>query len=143
MAAFHPWDSLGFHCSLTFRAFVRALDEALEGTGVSRAQFLALAHLVAAGPLTQSQLAERLLVAAPTAARLVDRMERDGWIVRRPEPTDRRVNRVELTGEARAVWSEVSRLARTIMTRSYRGVSPEEIKVTMRVLAKLRANLSE
>lgn len=140
-AGLSPWDSLGFHCNLTFRAFARALDEALEGAGVSSAQCVALAHLVAAGPLVQSQLAERLMVAPPTAARLVDRMERDGWIVRRPDPSDRRIKQVELTPAARTVWGEVSQTVRGILDRAYRGIQGEELEAAKRVLARVRDNL--
>ncbi|MGM0577893.1 MAG: MarR family winged helix-turn-helix transcriptional regulator [Myxococcota bacterium] len=143
MRDLNPWDSLGFHCNITFKAFVRCLDAHLEETGVSRAQFLALAHLVAAGPLSQTQLADRLFISPATTARLVDRMERDGWVERHPDPDDRRVKRVLLTDEARAVWSEVSGIAKEILARSYRGVDPADIETAKRVLAQLRENLGE
>ena len=53
MLRLDPYESLGFHCGLTFKAFVGALEGKLKGTGVSPAQFVA--HLVAPGPLTQTR----------------------------------------------------------------------------------------
>ena len=41
-----------------------------------------------------------LEVEKATAGRMVDRMEKKGWVVRRPDAGDRRVNRLHLTAEA-------------------------------------------
>ncbi|GAB4276182.1 MAG: MarR family transcriptional regulator [Deferrisomatales bacterium] len=143
MPRLDPYESLGFHCNLTFRSFARALEERLRGTGVSQAQFLALVHLIALGPLAQVELAERLSIAPPTVARLVDRMERDGWVVREPDPGDGRRNRVVPTHRAEEIWEEVSQVGRDILERAYRGVHPAEIETVKRVLAKVRTNLEE
>src|SRR5574342_619245 len=94
-----PHESLGFHCNLTVKAFIGAWEEKLKGTGVSMssAQLVALAQLIASGPLSQSELVERLSIPPATGVRLVDRMERDGWVVRQPDPKDGRVKLVEPT----------------------------------------------
>lgn len=136
-----PYESLGFHCNLTFKAFAAALEARLQGTGVSPAQFLALAHLVALGPLAQAELADRLSIAPATVARLVDRMERDGWVKRRGDPQDGRVRRVVPTPRAAEAWEEASAIGREILERAYRGVHPAEIETVKRVLEKVRRNL--
>ncbi len=136
-----PHDSLGFHCALTFRAFTAALERRLAGSGMSPAQFIALAHLIALGPLPQAELAARLAVTPASAVRLVDRMERDGWVVRQPDPTDRRVKRVVLTDEARQVWRHVSRHGRMVLGQAYAGIEPWEITQVMHILERVRANL--
>ena len=41
-----------------------------------------------------------LEVEKATAGRMVDRMEKKGWVVRRADAADRRVNRLHLTAEA-------------------------------------------
>jgi len=138
-----PQDSLGFHCALTFRAFTAALERRLAGTGMSPTQFVALAHLTALGPMVQAELAARLAVTPATAVRLVDRMERDGWVVRQADPKDRRVKRVVLTDEARQVWRRVSRHGRVVLGQAYAGIEPREITRVMGVLARVRANLEE
>src|SRR5438552_10806838 len=43
-------------------------------------------------------LAAQLGVAARTVTTLVDALERDGLLARRPDPVDRRATRLELTG---------------------------------------------
>lgn len=138
---FHPQDSLGFQCALTFKCFTRALAKRLKGSGISPVQFIALAHLVAMGPMRQSELAEYLSIAPPSVVRLIDRMKRDGWVVRRSDPDDRRVWQVVPTDIAAAAWEKLSAHAQAIVDAAYRDIDPEEITLTRRVLERLRANL--
>jgi len=141
MPRLDPYESLGFHCNLTLKGFVAALEERLKGTRVSPAQFLALAHLTGLGPLSQRSLADLLSITPATTVRLVDRMERDGWVTRQPDPDDRRANRVVLTEEAVRVWDEVSQTARAMLDQAYQGIHPAEIETVKRVLERVRRNL--
>ncbi len=136
-----PNESLGFHCGLTFKAFIGAVEARLKGTGVSRAQFLALAYLIGLGPLSQSELVDRLSITKATGVRLVDRMERDGWVVRQADPEDGRVKHVVPTGKAIEAWAKVSRAGRAVLDQAYRGIEPAEIEAVKRVLARVRKNL--
>jgi DNA-binding MarR family transcriptional regulator len=70
--------------------------------GISPADLDALEHLEADGPLTQRQLGERLALTSGAVTMLVDRLERAGWVRRRPHPTDRRYVLVELAEAAAA-----------------------------------------
>jgi MarR family transcriptional regulator for hemolysin len=141
MTYFDPYESLGFHCNLTFKAFVSALEGKLKGKGISTAQYVALAHLIAAGPVSQSELASRLAITRATGVRLVDRMERDGWVVRQPDPEDGRVNLVVPTEKSTAIWDDISQASRELVSQAYQDVEPTEIEVVKRVLEKLRSNL--
>jgi MarR family transcriptional regulator, transcriptional regulator for hemolysin len=141
MVRLDPYESLGFHCNLTLKAFIAALETRLKGTGVTPVQHIALAHLTALGPLSQVELADRLSITAATAVRLVDRMERDGWVVRRSDPIDARIKRIVLTEEANEVWQKISEAARALLEDAYRGVHPAEIETVKRVLERVRRNL--
>ncbi len=142
MPLFNPRDSLGFQCSLTLRAFTAALDRRLGGSGISRAQFMALAHLVGVGPMPQAELAAHLGITPASAVRLIDRMERDGWVERRPAPEDRRVNLVAPTPKALAVWDDLSAHARALLERAYQGIPEEEVRRTIQTLERVRENLA-
>jgi len=141
MPRLDPHESLGFHCGLTFKSFISAVEAKLRGTGVSPAQFLALAHLVALGPLSQSELVDRLSITKATGVRLVDRMVRDGWVVRQADASDGRVKRVVPTERALAVWDRISEGGREVLDRAYRGIHPSEIETVKRVLERVRRNL--
>jgi len=70
------------------------------GAGIPPADLDALEHLESAGPLTQRQLGERLSLTSGAITMLVDRLQRGGWVRRRPHPTDRRYVLVELSPQA-------------------------------------------
>ncbi len=142
MPRFDPNESLGFHCNLTFKAFFGALEEKLRGTGVSPAQFVALAQLIACGPLSQSELVSRLSITPATGVRLIDRLERDGWVKRKADKNDSRIKMIVLTRKAIKIWDEISHVGREIVSRAYKGVQPSEIETAKRVLEQLRKNLN-
>ena len=143
MPRLDPYESLGFHCNLTYKAFVSVLRNRLRGTGVSQVQYRALAHLVAGGAMSQAELADRLFITPATAVRLVDRMERDGWVVREQDMTDARINRVVLTKKAAKTWKEISQGGRAILDKAYRGVKASEIETVKSILERVRRNLEE
>jgi len=50
--------------------------------------------------LLPSQLADKTELDRPTATGLLDRLERDGWIERHTEPSDRRMYRISPSAKA-------------------------------------------
>ena len=65
--------------------------------GISATDLDALEHLEADGPLTQRDLGQRLSLTSGAVTMLVDRLERAGWVHRRPHPGDRRYVLIELS----------------------------------------------
>ncbi len=75
---------------------LRVEDEAL---GISAPRLSALSVLVFAGPRRVGELAEAEQVEPPTMTRLVDGMERDGYVTRQPDPDDGRAVVVRATSK--------------------------------------------
>ena len=66
--------------------------------GLSVSEMAALEHLHASGGgLTPTQLGRRLSMGSGTVSPLVDRLERAGYVERRPNPKDRRSSVVKMT----------------------------------------------
>jgi DNA-binding MarR family transcriptional regulator len=57
---------------------------------VSLAEMKAIDHIQAEGELTPRQLGERLSLSSGAVTAVIDRLERGGWVERRPHPSDRR-----------------------------------------------------
>jgi DNA-binding MarR family transcriptional regulator len=70
------------------------------GEDTTMIQFRALSHL-AEGPLTLSTLAKKRHVSLQAAGELVQSLVTRGWIVRTPDPVDRRQSQLQLTDEGR------------------------------------------
>lgn len=142
MKGLDPNDSLGFHCNLTVKTFVASLEERLKGTGISPSQHRALAHLLALGPLALTDLVKRLGISTPTGVRLVDRMERDGWVTRELDHEDSRKKNLVPTEKAHDVWATVSIAGREMLIQAYQGIPTEEIETVKKVLSQVRKNLA-
>jgi len=104
-------------CALTLllldaaRAVEARAEGALAETGLSLAKLGALRHLVlAAEPLTLSQLAERHCCGKSNVTQLVDRLETDGFVARVADPEDRRTIRATVTSTGRAAYERASSL---------------------------------
>ena len=79
---------------------LRVEDEAL---GISAPRLSVLSILVFAGPRRVGELASAEQVEPPTMSRLVDGLERDGYVVREPDPDDARAVMVRATDAGTAV----------------------------------------
>ena len=65
---------------------------------------------------------------------LIDRMERDGLVLRVPDPTDRRVLRINLTEDGKKVRKPVISVVETLLSELFEGASEEEIFRTIQLL---------
>lgn len=116
--------SAGYLTNLAGRLFTRALERRLEGgTAGPMPVFFGLAGGKAR---TQKQLAGEAAVEQPTMANTLARMERDGLVLRTPDPDDRRSALVRLTplGEARA--EAAFRAAKELNRLATSALSPDE-----------------
>ena len=95
--------------SSTVALLSRAVGRALAPWNMTWPQAMSLLLLRAQnGPTTATRLVEQLGLGRTAMTAVVDRLERRGWVARRPHPRDRRVALVELTKDGRSVADEVA-----------------------------------
>jgi len=70
-------------------------------------------------------------------------MEAAGWIERRPDPDDRRISRVYLTEEGRALQEAVSALWHNLEVQTFAGLTVEQRDSLWHMLLQIRENLGE
>lgn len=134
-------ESMGYWVVTSAHAFERALNEELALHGITFRQWEVLAWLAHDGELSQSVLAERMGIEAPTLAGILDRMQRDGWIQRRSCPDDRRKKIVCPTKRVEPVWSQMVACARRVRARACHGIDPYEFERVKQTLAAIQENL--
>jgi MarR family transcriptional regulator for hemolysin len=121
---------------------VRARFEAeLTADGASLATYVVLHDAVAATGLSQRELAERIGLEGPTLTRHLDRMEAEGLIVRRRDPHDRRVWRIEPTPSGRRLYDRLRRTADRLERALTAGLDDAEIDALRHLLTRLRENM--
>ncbi|MET9266497.1 MarR family transcriptional regulator [Amycolatopsis sp. NPDC004079] len=74
----------------------------LAGLGLTHAGLIVL-HLLGEGPLAQRSLARRCEVTDQTMSRTLDRLSREGFVARAPDPADSRRRLVAITAAGREV----------------------------------------
>src|SRR6266542_814973 len=122
----------------TARAWRLKLDERLKPMGLSQAKWRTLLHLSLAGDaLTQAEIAGRLGVEEPTVVTLLHRLEKEGWIVRRGSPHDRRCKMVLLGRRAQNVISQISAEAEKLRHELLENISVADLRTCMRVLTQV------
>ena len=77
-----------------------------------------------------------------TVARLLDRMEEDGLIIRTQASEDRRVKYIKLTHKGRERIEELLPEGQNMSNFFSMGITEEEIEVFKRVLKKFMKNIS-
>ena len=75
----------------------RTVSEHLSAVGAHRSHYAVLAALEEFGPASQAALGRRCGIDRSDMVALLDRLEADGDVERRPDPSDRRRNVVTLT----------------------------------------------
>jgi DNA-binding MarR family transcriptional regulator len=132
---------LGFVLKDVYRLWVRLFEQRLPQLGMTFTQCKVLVFLSRNEGTTQAKLAEASDTEPMTLVRVLDRMERDGWIERRPDPADRRAYRLHLRRASNPVLNEILAIGEKARSEALAGLSDEQREQMMNMLEHVRANL--
>jgi MarR family transcriptional regulator, 2-MHQ and catechol-resistance regulon repressor len=85
----------------SYRALSLLAERSIANTGLCLTDFVALEALLHKGPLTISEIQDKVRLASGSMTAAVDRLEKLGLVVRRSSPNDRRARVVELTAQGK------------------------------------------
>ena len=117
-------------------------DRRVRSLGLTRSQWWVLNHLFRNPGAKQTELAAILEIERPTLGRLLDRLERKGWVRREPDAHDRRAWRVHLTPAAEPAMRKLRKRAFELRRDALKGVSAAEREHFVDTLLAVKANLS-
>lgn len=141
MSALDPEAAVGFLIHDVSRMMRNWFDARAQHLGLTRAQWRVLIQLSAREGASQRELAEILEIDTVTLGRHIDRLERDDWLERRPDPNDRRVWRLHLTPAARPTLDEMEGLALELHDAALSGLDEAERAVLVDALHRIKANV--
>jgi DNA-binding MarR family transcriptional regulator len=112
--------------------------EAVGALELSLTQIKLLHHLEAANrDLGLGEAAEMVRVSLPAASRMVDDLVRRGFVERREDASDRRMKRVSLTDDGRAIIRRIGAARLTGLEQFVEGLTDSERRALERALEKL------
>jgi MarR family transcriptional regulator for hemolysin len=109
---------------------------------LTRAQWRALKVTSRHEGLSQSELAEHLDMEAIPVGRVIDRLEKTGFVERRADPADRRRWRLYLTPKALAIVDEMDVIAGELRDDALRGIERDDLDTLLSVLNRIKENLA-
>jgi DNA-binding MarR family transcriptional regulator len=130
-------DLLARVCELRYRC----MHDLLDGLGLYKGQPSMLRALWAQDGITQSELTDRLQRCPSTITKMVQRMEKAGFVARKPDPGDERLSRVYLTDAGRDIQSQVEEIWCAFEEEAFAGLSEEELDVFRDLLVRVWRNM--
>ena len=133
--------SFGYLTNLAGRLFVRELSRRLDAMELSIGHMPVFAALSDGSAMTQKELATQAAVEQPTMAATLSRMERDGLVVRLPNPKDMRSALVSLTPAALAKAEVLGRAIADVNGVATASLTKAERAEYLRLIGKIIAAL--
>jgi MarR family transcriptional regulator for hemolysin len=109
--------------------------------GITRAQWAVLAKVERFEGMKQTELAEQMEMQPITLTRLIDRLCDNGWIERRSDDSDRRVNRLYLRKAAKPLLAKLAGLKSELTATALEGINPSDANRLLGQLETIKENV--
>ncbi|WP_097104490.1 MarR family winged helix-turn-helix transcriptional regulator [Hoeflea halophila] len=141
-----PWDNPRFH---NWIAVARAcqvmglsLARALQPLDIKPPHLDILVNLFRTPGISQQDLADKLLVGRSNLSMLLPQLEKRGLLLRKSDPQDRRVLRLELTDAGTELTREALVIQTEIIERAMKTADTEECNLVGEVMTRIIRELT-
>jgi DNA-binding MarR family transcriptional regulator len=117
--------------------YMRWVKSRLRDGGMTYARMRLLGTLHCGGPRIMSRISAELRVTRRNVTALVDGLEEEGLVRRRPHPSDRRATVIELTGKGRRTVDAMYGEHREAVAELFGDLSTEDQRELLRLLGLL------
>jgi DNA-binding MarR family transcriptional regulator len=132
---------IGYSLTDVARLLRTVFERRVREFGLTRAQWTVIARIYRRPGLSQSEVADLLEIEKASAGRLIDRMEAKGWLQRRDDANDRRVNRLHLTPAAERLHAAIWPVAEATVDAALCDLSPAERRQLDAFMTRVKAKL--
>jgi DNA-binding MarR family transcriptional regulator len=112
------------------------------GVPLTPEQFMLIDLLWNHGEMSQQQLADMMHKDKNSVTKLVDAIERKGFVVRRQNKNDRRSNTLVLTEKANQLKPGAKQKGISILDQMLEGINENELRMFLETLRKLNVNMN-
>jgi MarR family transcriptional regulator, transcriptional regulator for hemolysin len=127
----------------TSRLLRSLVELRLRPFGMTRAQYSTLARLERQEGLVQNELAEILEIQPIGMVRLIDQLSAEVLIERRPDPSDRRCNRLFITEAGRERLSSLASFKEELGAEVFAGIENADLHQMLSTLTRLHQNIKD
>src|ERR1700733_13864394 len=121
-----------------------AVDQFFRPFDITPSQYNVLRILRGAGTdgLCRNEISERMVTATPDMTRLLDRMEKAGWVTRERAEEDRRQVSTHITKSGMELLARLEKPPGEFVTGLFTGVTTRDLKTVLKVNDQIRTKLS-
>ncbi|KAJ53832.1 DNA-binding MarR family transcriptional regulator [Clostridium tetanomorphum] len=134
---------VAFITNSSAKRIAECFNDRLSKLGITRVQWIALYFMGKYENISQSELAEKMDIKASSVARLIDRMERDEYVIRQRDENDRRIIHLVLTEKGKELREKIMPEGEKMSKLASKGLTEEEIGIFKKVLEKMKENVEE
>lgn len=133
--------TVGYLLKDVSRRYVARFERHAEEVSLTLTQCKVLVYLSRNEGISQVRLCELTEVEPMMMVRILDRMEADKLLERRPDPQDRRARRLYLTRKAAALLEKIDRVSEITRNEVFAGVNKTDREAFLKVLEHVHANV--
>lgn len=143
MKNFDYENTVGFVVYTASKTIQKAFDLELRNkVGITITQSKVIFALYIQDGSTLKELADKIGVESPTLVPVIDKMEEDGYVKRKPDSKDRRIKKIYTTPKTDHLWDSMMECAAQIRKVSAKDLTEQDIKSAIKTIQKISENLS-
>ncbi len=123
------------------RELKKIFDKRLEKLSLTASMWCVLMAIMENGEITQKELSVILSIEGPTTTKIIDNLEKRGFIKRVPHETDRRAYKIKLTDKGIKIKEEIFKYGDCFMKDVKSNLTEEEKKQLHILLNKIYDNI--
>jgi MarR family transcriptional regulator for hemolysin len=138
-----PWQRFESTLMATSKTIRRAYDARLSHIGLNLSEACLLEYVFEHGPMTQTQVAERIGMQRASAGTIIDNLSRRKLLKRLHDPADHRVWLLSATTEGQRMAEKIAAVDNALRSELRKNLTSEERGQLADMLIRLQSNLSE
>ncbi|WP_448607005.1 MarR family winged helix-turn-helix transcriptional regulator [Paenimyroides ceti] len=113
------------------------------GINMTKEQWSVLAILWKTDGCSQQMLAKQTYRDKPSITRLINHLEKEEYVIRKPAKNDKRLNLIYLTNKAKSIEKEVITVMNETIETATKGISDTEIELIKKAFYTIYQNLQK
>lgn len=134
-------DRVGESMAAISREFIKQQTGEFYKVKITLPQLAILDLLNRSGELSMSDMARFMNVTTAAMTGIIDRLVRDGYVMRIPDPGDRRVIKIKLTAKGGKASKNILEQRRRLITKIFGVLSRDEREEYLKILTRIQDGL--
>ena len=136
-------DRVGEIMPVMMKEFIKRQASDFYKTKITMPQFFVLEFLYRSGESKMSRIAKFINVSTAAITGIVERLVRDGYVIRASDPKDRRIVMIRLTAKGTKAVKDIMEKRKEVTMKIFGVISQEEREQYLNILSHIREHLQE